>query len=195
MTVSVEQTRLIENALVHVPGALEDMLELELFNTLDEFFKDSRCWLQEISVTTAVDDYDYTLTPTANTGTIVSLMHVLTAADTPVSATMPSPPVLLLRYAPAQVETLTATVALSVVEPLDADGYPNIPSWLMKKWGDGILSGLIGRMMIHPAKPYTNERMAIYHTRKFRGFIAKARAEARHQNLYGAQTWRFPQFA
>jgi len=195
MTASVEIVRLLANTRVQVPGALDDMLKLELFNTLDEFFVETHSWLQEISVTTAVDDKTYTLTPTASTGAIISLMSVVNSSEFSVSATMPTTGNLLLTNAPSQIEVLTVKVALTVVEPLDADGYPNIPSWLLKKYGGAIFEGLVGRMMTQPVKPYTNERMAIYHMRKFRALISQARSEARRENSYDAQRWRFPQFA
>ena len=59
--------------------------------------------------------------------------------------------------------------------------------------GDDVLSGLLGRMMSQPAKPYTNMQLSVYHMRRFRDGIARAKVEAMHQNVYRAQSWRFPQ--
>jgi hypothetical protein len=195
MTVSVEMTRLLENVRMHTPGALDDAIKLEIFNALDDFFRQSHCWLQDISVSAVAGDDTYTLTPTADTGTILDLVSLTGEADQPVGATMPTPGELVLDSEPSSNETLTAKVSLTVVEPLDADDLPNIPTWFMKKYGIYLLDGVLGRMFSQPVKPYTNERMAIYHTRKFRGGIAVARSEARPENLYAGQRWRYPRFA
>lgn len=185
--------RVMTNARVHLPGALDDAIKLELFNTLNEFLTDSRCWLSEFNVRVRAERDSYDIEPT-EPGTIISLVSLVNSTtDVPVRATLQSPEVLVLASTPSEAATLVATVTLTVVDPVDVDDYPVIPTWLLAKYHLGILSGLLGRMMSQQAKPYSNERMAVFHTRKFRSQIAIARAEARHKNLYGANTWRFPQ--
>ncbi len=165
-----------------------------MFNALNDFFTDSKIWREEIVVVTVAGQTDYQIYE-EEPATMITLMGVVNANDGAVPATMPVPGTLVLRTEPSQVETLTATVALTVVDPVDTDEYPHVPDWLLKKYYATIMEGVIGLMLAQPAKPYTNERMAIYHTRKFRAGIAVARAEARHQNIYGGQAWRFPTFA
>ena len=70
-----------------------------------------------------------------------------------------------------------------------------MPDEILHKYGRGITSGLIGRMMAQPAKPYANQQLAVYYTRLFAGAVAQARADVRHKHLYDGQTWRFPSFA
>ena len=50
-------------------------------------------------------------------------------------------------------------------------------------------------MMSQAAKPYSSERLAVYHMRRFRSGIAAARTDAMRQNAYRGQAWRFPSFA
>ena len=194
MTVTSEMTRLMNNVRLHAPGALDDVFRLELFNALNDFFTDTKVWQEDIDFDTVVDQRDYPIVENES-ATMITLMGVVNSEDIPVAAAMQTPGSVSLQTLPSDVQTLTATVALTVVDPVDTDEYPYVPEWLLKKYYATIFEGVVGLMMAQPAKPYTNERMAIYHTRKFRSGIAIARAEVRHQNLYGGQTWRFPGFA
>jgi hypothetical protein len=194
MAVSRELTRLMENVRIKLPGALDDAIKLELFNVLNEFLTDSRCWLDEVQVDIEPEVVTYEVTPEED-GVVVSLESFTNSDDSPVAATMQIPGTVVLTNTPAEEDTCTAKVSLTVMNPDDTNGYPRMPDWLLSKHFNGILHGLLGAMMTQQAKPYTNERMAVYHIRKFRAAIANARAEARRQNLYGGQRWRFPQFA
>jgi hypothetical protein len=189
-----EIERLVKNVTIHVPGALEAVLKLELFNVLDEFFRDSLIWKEEVDFETEVDETFY-YAVNSDPGTIISLVGVANENDAPVAATMQVPGEITLGTAPSVVETLTATVVLTTVDPVDGDGWPQMPEWILSKYRQGIAAGLLGRLMSQPAKPYTNERLSIYHYRRFRGAVALARAEAEHKNLHDGQAWRFPAFA
>jgi hypothetical protein len=193
MTESREITRLMDNARLHVPGALDAALKLELFNTFDDFLQRSLFWQESIDYMTSVGRTSYELAGTED-GAIVSLVSNVNGSDTPIRATMDTLGAIELAITPAQVEELTATVAYTVVDPVDVDDYPRIPDLLLSKYGAGILAGLIARMMSQPAKPYTNERLAIFNSRKFNAAVATARAAVAHANLHGGQTWRFPSF-
>ena len=194
MTAPAAVLRLMQNLRVHLPGAVDSGIILELFNTLNEFFTVTRCWREEIEVTALAATLAYTLTPT-DPGTIISLMSLTNENDTPVAGSMQVPGTLDFVNQPNVGDVFTAEVALTVVDPVDADAYPEFPDWLMEKYYAGIMSGVLGKMMAQPAKVYSNERMAVYHTRSFRGAMANARAEARHKNLYRGQRWTYPGFA
>lgn len=187
-------TRLMNNARVHLPGALDDALRLELFNVLDEFFQNTNSWQDTVNVRTVANRWAYTF-DVAEPGSILRLMSLLDANNIPVPAVMPTAGELLLRMAPSAAQTLIATVSLTVTDPVDQDKYPIFPDWLLKKYGNTILEGLLGRMMSQPAKPYASERLSVYHLRRFRDGMAQGRADARHQGLFAGQRWRFPNFA
>jgi len=193
-TQTPELTRLMDNARIHVPGALDDTLKLELFNTLDDFLQRSLFWQEEIDYTVSVGRKDYEIVGT-EVGQICSLLSNVNSNGASVAATMPNAGTVLLDLEPSEVEEYTAKVAYTVVDPTETDSYPTIPDGLLVLYGVGILAGLIGRMMMQPAKPYSNERMGILNMRKFNGAIATARAAVQHANLFGGQTWRFPSCA
>lgn len=94
---------------------------------------------------------------------------------------------------PNVAETWVAEVALTVSDPTDGDGIPFMPDWFVQKYQEAFLDGLLSKVMVHPAKPYTNKEAAAFHGRKFLSGIGTARMEARHGSVYGAQRWAYPQ--
>jgi hypothetical protein len=181
----------MDNARTRVPGALDTALQMELFNTLTEFFQQSDVWQEEIAVAVAPGGRTYDLSP-ADPGQINRLMGVVTAAGHPVRAAMGIPGTLVLASEPSNEETYTATVAMTVVDPVKTDGYPKFPDWVLTKYGLKLTDGVIGKMMSQQKKPYTNNQLAIFHLKKFQSAISQARTDSRHQNLFAAQRWRFP---
>jgi hypothetical protein len=193
-TQAPELNRLMDNARVHLPGALDAGLKLELFNTLDEFLQGSKFWQEDIEYTARAGRTSYEVIGT-EAGAVIELMANVNSSGRDVSASMPALGTLVLRADPMQTDTFTATVAYTVVDPMGTEDYPVIPEGALIKYGDGIKAGLIARMMLQPAKPYTNQQLAVLNMRKFNGTIAQARADVRHRNVYDGQTWRFPSFA
>jgi hypothetical protein len=187
-------TRLMNNARSELPGVTDMALRLKLFDVINEFLTDSRAWRDTISFTTNVDDTTYEIYSN-ETATILALIGITDANDAPVKATMPTPGSIVLANAPDAETDCEAEVAITVVDPTDADDYPVMPEWLLERYGRTLLMGLLGGMMTQIAKPWTNERMAVYHTRRFRNGIATARAEVDHAHLQDGQRWRFPSFA
>lgn len=55
--------RLMQTLRVHVPGATDDLLQLEAFNTIDEFFRRTSAWRYEteIQLDTTTSEYDLSL--------------------------------------------------------------------------------------------------------------------------------------
>jgi hypothetical protein len=192
--------RLMDNARVNLPGALDGAIQLEIFNILNDFFQKTNLWTQDISfpVTTA-NTRGTTITVTPTTGLINRLMYVLNASMDARAMSMPIPGSLLFVDVPNTTETWTARVALTVTDPIassgDSIGFPEAPAWILSKYNNGLLAGVLGNMYMQVSKPYTNSKMALMNVRKYGSMLSNAKSEARHQNLYGGQTWRFPGFA
>lgn len=182
--------RIMRGARIRLPGALDDAIKEELFVVLDEFLQRSSIWQEEITFGVTSAKTEYELVPTG--GTIVQLIHVANSNDSRVTASMPTPSAVQLSTAP-NTDTFTAKVALTVVDPTTREHEPEVPEWILTKYHLTILDGVLGRMMSQPAKPYNNERHAVYHMRRFRNGIADAAAQVKRGNLYGGQSWAFPQ--
>lgn len=192
---SLETERLLNNARIRLPGATDSALQLELFNVLNEFFQDSNVWQEAIDFGVTADDTiptTYYIEPEA-VSSIVRLLYIVNSDGGDVQGTMQIPGEIILATQPGADDTYTATVALTVNDPVTRDGYPEFPAWTLNKYGLGILDGLLGRMMSQPAKPFTNLQLGTYHMRKFRSTVAQASTDALRQNRANAQAWRFPQ--
>lgn len=194
-------TRLMNNARLRLPGATDGVLQQELFSVMDEFFKKSNVWNEDIDL--AIPGQDpagtvYQLAPEAP-ALIDKLLWVFQKPDDTsigrgagVAAAMSTPGELTLRLQPSSDVVYTVTVALTVADPLDRGGYVQFPAWVLAKYREAILDGLLGRMMTQASKPYTNSQMAIFHMRKFIQATASARVEWTRNNTYRAQAWSFP---
>lgn len=100
-------------------------------------------------------------------------------------------PVVRIRTNPGN-EIWVATFALSIIDPLDADGLPVVPAWIIQKYQDAIGDGVISRLMAQTGKPHSNSQGAAFHGRKFNQGVGLAREEIRTMLTFGGQAWRFP---
>jgi hypothetical protein len=196
---NADMNRLMDHARIRLPGAIDAAILVELFSVLKEFFNNSNAWQEEIEFSAYPtsspyyadpDAYTYDLIPTR--GAVMRLMAVRDAQGIPVRASMPVPGSVVLDRAPDADTTYTATVALTVTDPTTRDGYPQFPDWVLNKYFNELLDGLLGRMMSQIAKPYSSPSIAVVHLRKFKQAISAAKVESSRRNVYRAQNWRFP---
>lgn len=186
-------TRLLDNLVVSLPGARDNIIKIELFNTLNDFFQGSNAWREDIEVAITPGVTSYELLP-SGPAKIVQIMSVLDANNLPVRAQLGLiSGELELFETPSSNTNFTAQVALTVADPVDREGYPVFPMWVLNLYMNGIISGVLSRMMAQPAKPYSNAQLAVFHTRAFNNTIANARIEGNRGFTYGTQKWRFPQ--
>lgn len=192
-SIPADVERLMNDIRTRLPGAIDDAIKREYFVTMREFFDTANIWTEEVEFDTESGETEYEVTQTENSQ-IIRLERVLDQNDRPVAAVMDEPGTITLGFEPTSEETFIATLILNVDDPTDRDDFPQFPSWILKKYMEGIMDGILGRMMSQPAKPYANERLAIYHMRRFRVAMVKAKTEWRHGQLFGAQRWQFPRF-
>lgn len=195
-----DMNRLMDHARIRLPGALDAAIQMELFATMNEFFQGSNIWYEDIKFAVQptgdafIDNpeaYTYDVMPMQ--GTITRLMGIIDSQGHAQQGYMPTLGRIILSFSPNNADTYTARVALTVSDPVTRSGYPEIPVWIMAKYGNDILEGLLSRMMSQIAKPYSSPQMAQYHGRLFKQAVSQAKVEASHQNVYRGQSWRFPQ--
>jgi hypothetical protein len=179
---TADLNRLMDNLRIRLPGATDEALKLEYFSAMDQFFGATNIWTEDIDFAVTTDNKTYYVTPTG-VANILRLMGVVNSDGTTVAALMKTPGEITLVNYPNQADTYTLQLALSVKDPVTRDGYPEYPDWILEKYGVDIIDGV----------PYTNERMAIYHMKRFQNTMAMAKVEAQHRNVYRGQSWRFPQ--
>jgi hypothetical protein len=184
----------MDNLRIKLPAALDGVIQLELYNALDEFFRDSQTWVEEVPFTTELDVLDYELTPTGH-ARIHQLVGVTDEHYRMIGATMVLPGTVHLLSQHTAGNVLSAWLSLTPADPVSRTGYPFVPEWLLDRYRDTIEAGVMSKMMSQAAKPYSSERLAVYHMRRFRSGIAIARTDAMRQNAYRGQAWRYPSFA
>jgi hypothetical protein len=64
---------------------------------------------------------------------------------------------------------------------------------VIEKYQDYVASGVLSRLTTQPGKPYSNQKLAVYHGRHFMEGVALAKKEARQGHVFGGQRWAFPQ--
>jgi hypothetical protein len=185
--------RIVNNAQVHLPGAIEAVFKQELYNVCDEFFKTTNAWQELVPFTTIQDKRVYEVVPTV--GIFVRLMEVKDGEDFPRAAVMDQDMFVVLRDSPTGGSNYMAALAVTCVDPTKRDGWPEVPVELLSKYYDAMTEGLLGRMMLQPAKPYSNPEIGTLHQRRFHNIMAIARTDVLHASTYNVQNWRFPRFA
>ena len=173
---------------LNLPGALDTTIELEISNMLDEFFTKTNAWVERVKFNTRAGKKEYAVSP--GNGITVRLMRVATGEDTNVPASMPTIDTLLLREDPGATLPYYAYFA---TKQKAGEGLDQIPEWVYNNYRMAIQYGTIGRMMAQPAKPYSNEKLAIFNMREYSSQAAQIRADVAQQHLYRGQVWRYPQ--
>lgn len=197
---NADMNRLMDHARIRLPGALDAALQMELFAVMNEFFQSSNIWYEDIqfqvqpttvSYLDEPESYTYDVIPSQ--GSITRLVGVIDSNGFAQKAAMPTLGQVVLAFSPNVADTYTARVFLTVTDPVTREGYPEFPDWILNKYGNDILEGLLGRMMSQIAKPYSSQQGAVFHLRNFKQAVNQAKAEALHQNVFRGQNWRFPQ--
>jgi hypothetical protein len=182
--------KLIGQATVTLPGASDALLRVQLFDTLEEFFDGSNCWMESINFTVVPDMLDYKLYPVS--GRIIRLDNVVDQNNVPQAAVMPDIETVRFQFPYSNVQPMIATVIKNVTDPLSCFP-PHIPDWILPAHGLKILHGLIGNMMLQPGQSYSNPALANFHLAKFNDGISGAYVSSSKMNTVGAQPWAFPQ--
>jgi hypothetical protein len=182
--------KLLGQANVALTGASDAELKVQLFDTLQQFFDESNCWLETINFPVIPDTLDYPLMPL--TGRVHRLYGVVDQNNVPQQAVMPVIGTVHFLYPYSNPQPMWATVVKNVTDPLSCFP-PGIPEWVLPVYGLGILSGVLGNMMLQPGQSYSNQALASFHLGKFRDAIAHARVATLRANTVGSQAWAYPQ--
>lgn len=189
--------RLVTNAQIRLPGATVSTVQQELFMVADEFFKESNVWREDIEFSVSANDPQgtvYEVTPTGNV-VIDKLMWMRnTDGGGRIFGQMSVPGEITLASYPSSPARYIATVALTVSDPTQRDGYVSFPDWVLAKYRGVFLNGILGKMMSQPAKPYTNTQLSVYYIKLFNSGKSAARVDAQRANVFRTQAWNFPSF-
>lgn len=198
---SASMNRLMDNARVRLPGALDATIQAELFSVVKDFCNRTNVWQLQFDVEVThtdlspleyPDEFTYQLFPPTGSK-IVRLMESRDSRNFRVGVRLVEPNNIFLDRSPNEDGFYHVIGVLTVADPVTRAGEPLAPDWLIEKFNDTLLDGVLARMMSQAAKPYTSVAMGAFHYGLFKNGIAMARLEAERGNVYGAQAWRFPQ--
>lgn len=194
----------INQARIKLIGASETGMKAELYDVLSEFFNDSSCWTQDITMPYVAGQQVFNVSVAE--GQIIRLAGVLDWGTTappsvatpganvsPAAALMRDPGTIVVSKSPTGAGFYQATVVTNVSLPTSREMIPIAPDWVLPIWHVGLLDGLLGKMMGEASKSYTDERKSTYHLKRFRDAIARARVSKLRANTNGTGAWRFPQ--
>lgn len=187
-----DYARLINQAIVELPGATDAGIRQMLFEVFHEFFTETDSWQEEISVSILVDTKTPYRLVIAEGGEFVRLLGIVNTRGTSQPAVADMVGVVTLRDTPSVADTWTATVSKTVGIPVDRAGAPLVPDWVVSRWEPELIAGLLGRMMMQSKKPFSNMALAKYHLQRFRNGLGRVKSAVLHGNLKGANTWRYP---
>lgn len=187
----LDYARLINQAIVELPGASDQGIRQALFEVFHEFFTTTNSWQETITVSIVANTVAYSLV-IAESGEFVRLLDLLDTNGTPQPAISDMVGNITLRDIPSAAATWSAIISKTVGSPLERDGKPQIPDWTVSRWEPVLSAGLLGRMMMQSRKPFSNQPLGRYWLQKFRNGMGEVKSAVIHGGLYGANTWSYP---
>jgi hypothetical protein len=190
------QDRLFQQLRVSLPGAVDEVITEELWEVLNDICRDGLVWRETLDVTLVAGDIDYSVgVDGAEIVKVFSVHHETMDIN---NVIYEFGTVVFVEGVPTATDALTPMKLVVALVPaltpgVDVEAW--IPSDLWTLLHQALLAGVKARMMAHPAKPYSNPQMAVFHLREYRGLKAVEKRRAEVGNRQGAQTWVFPPFA
>lgn len=189
------------------PGCVPSVRRRELILACREFFEQSACWRGVIGPRQMkAGRKRYMLSPVDAYTDVVHVLGVQfngewlrplpqqprgdSTSSTPRGYWLEAPDVVRLWPVP-QVTVEAALRFYVAMTPKQT--VRQMPRIAATHYYDAILDGAAGRLLRHPAKPYTNPVAAEYHLRRFRAAIGKHAAQGKSGHT-GAPSWVFPRF-
>jgi hypothetical protein len=178
---------------IRLPGALDGGITLELFNTIDEFCRQSTAYRETLSVTLVDGQASYAITPADRE---ILVVYDLRHGSLDTRGARFSDGTLTLDPVPTAEdvgETLYVDVSLA---PMYGTGDPEdwLPVKLYQRFHTGLIDGVLARMHSQAAKPYSDVRRGTFHGQRFRNAIRIATARAINPHTQSPQNWRFPRY-
>lgn len=195
--------RLYGDVKISIPGVVDAVYAQELFRCVKDFFDCTNIWQETVPITAVPNTTEYPFT-LAGEGTPNRLMILYDPAISTnpnnrqwvqAGAGMQVPGTISIAYAPSTSTQWEAVVAKNVIEVND-DNQPLIDEedhWIIDKYRDALCYGTLARLQRAPGKTYSSPQLAADNMRQYIALRARARVDTQRKNVFGAQSWTFPQ--
>jgi hypothetical protein len=184
---------LIDRCRIELLGASTALITTKLYDVFNEFFNDSSVWQEVLEGNFIGNTVRYYLVPQHHpAGVIIRLDGVYDLNGFSVPAAMPEPPFLHLAYPPNQPNPAYVRVVKTCEVP--HPGHPpHVPYWVFDQYLPYLMAGLLSKMQLQPDRPYTDVKAAQVNHYKFREGVMNARVNALRKNVFGRNSWVYPQ--
>lgn len=187
---------------IAVPAVTDALLKQVLFQVIKDFTDKTNIWTEEVPIAVEPNTLDYPFT-VADKGTpnrLLLLFDPLQKDPDPKwvqgNVNMQLPGTIHLAYSPSTATTWTAAVAKTPVDPPTVDKYPDLGVgglWFVDKYREALTNGVMGKLMLLPAKSFSNPANAKWFWQSYIAERSKARGDMIKANVYGGQRWMYPQ--
>jgi len=206
---------IVNTVASQVPGVVQHHIELQFRNTVRDFLLRSNSWREVIGVTTRANKKEYLLDPVDQNSQVNYVLSVYKGglplrpigfSPVPDEAFFESESGTTNQYYVKETNTLglqptprsdsdTPKNIQVLVSLLVRPGIVAVPDYLATHFFDGIVSGILYRLMNQPNKPYTSTTLAKANRTTYFSEVNRARDEADRFWTTGPSAWRFPGFA
>lgn len=169
-----------------VPGVLHAVVQMCLWDSIEDFCTRSTFWRQTVQWTLGAGVNMLDFNPFDGASLIVQVLELEGLSQWEMQ-----PVAVLVDHGDSTLQRQGH--ALVALKPVRLSNQ--IPGFLTDLWFEPLRDGALSRLYGQPAKPYSNMQLAQFFGRRFEVGISRARGRAAHMNSRHAPTWRFPYFA
>jgi hypothetical protein len=182
-----ELARLYDNVQAMVPAVLLPVVKMVVWNTIEDFYIRST-WRRELlnwCLPDRVTCIDFN--PYDGDWLVCWILDIYGHGRYAVK-----PPAQLIDVQTPPVSGTREGQVLVALKPVSIDA--EFDPMLFSTWFETILDGVLHRLYLQPAKPYSSPQLAQAHGRRYRSGVQGARAIAQKQYTNGPGRWVFPYF-
>jgi len=185
---------------VAMPGLTDAVFQQASYQVWKDFTDKTNLWTEEVPINVTPNVLSYQFTCVNGQPNRLLLLYDPAQQDpdrkwVQGNVGMQVPGIITISYSPSMATVWNAVVAkIPVVR--SSQNYPDIdtPSnWIVDKYRDGLVFGIMGRLQNLPAKTYSNPKLAMWNRQNYIAERSKARADGQKANVYGGQRWQYPQ--
>jgi hypothetical protein len=207
MTEPLPWTRLYNRIKAELPAAPDALIRQEIFQLMIDFTQDTNIWIEEVPLDIQPNVISYPFI--VEKGTPYRLILVFNPNDTTPSGpyrwadngiTMRVPGIIRLWNKPTETKQWVAVISkacatdqMDTSTPPKPTGYPEIDDWIVDQYTDIVVSGTLAYMQRMPGKPWRDPKAAAENQAFYQSQKSQARLNNMRSNVYGGQTWTYPQ--
>lgn len=185
-----------------LPGVTDALLQQVLFQVVKDFTDKTNIWQEEVPIAVVPNTkvYPFSVVDKGAPNRLLLLYDPSVQTPDPkwveTWVTMDKPGTIKIGYTPSSATTWNAVVAKTPIDPPTAQRYPDLGTgglWFIDKYRDGLVLGVQGRLMMLPAKTFSNPAIGRQYYQFYISERSKARGDVTKANVFGGQRWMFPQ--